>query len=181
MFQGLTPQYRPYCTYPQFVIPGSEIPEWFSHQSMGPEVNIKLHYSHLCSDFMGIALCAMVCSDATNIEMKWSFIVNGNEIICRKPLVEITNIASDHILLSYISTIYELDIFSKSLMEYDANGFCQVGNRFEISIDLEGKFGSTKEVKKCGVRLLYKKDIEDPIPTTPYERLDVPHHNFNRR
>uniref|UniRef100_A0A2N9FAW2 Disease resistance protein RPS4B/Roq1-like leucine-rich repeats domain-containing protein n=1 Tax=Fagus sylvatica TaxID=28930 RepID=A0A2N9FAW2_FAGSY len=68
-----------WINYPEIVIPGSEIPEWFSHQSMGPE----------------------------------------------------------------------------------------------------GKFRSTKEVKKCGVRLLYKKDIEDPIPTTPYERLDVPHHNFN--
>jgi hypothetical protein len=51
----------------------------------------------------------------------------------REPLVDITNIASDHILLSYISTKYLGDKFSKSLVEYDANGFCQIGIRFEIS------------------------------------------------
>uniref|UniRef100_A0A2N9IVR2 TIR domain-containing protein n=1 Tax=Fagus sylvatica TaxID=28930 RepID=A0A2N9IVR2_FAGSY len=89
-----------FSSYPQIVIPGSEIPEWFSHQSMGPEVNIKLHYSDLCNDVMGIALCAVI------------------------------------------------------------------GIRFEISCrDKWPPLRSSKEVKKCGVRLLYKKDIEDPIPT----------------
>ena len=181
MFQGLWHESSP---YPKIVFPGSEIPEWFSHQSMGPEVNIKLHYSHLCSDFMGIALCAMVCSDASPYKnFKWSFIVNGNKIICRQHLVDIANIASDHILLSYISTKYLGDKFSKSLVGYDANGLCQIGNRFEIFqyYYSRGKWimSNSKEVKKCGFRLLYKKDIEDPIPTTPYERLDVPHHNFN--
>ena len=58
MFQD--PQNTDHCQQMLIVIPGSEIPEWFSHQSMGPEVNIKLHYSHLCSnDFMEslFALC----------------------------------------------------------------------------------------------------------------------------
>uniref|UniRef100_A0A2N9GGH9 NB-ARC domain-containing protein n=1 Tax=Fagus sylvatica TaxID=28930 RepID=A0A2N9GGH9_FAGSY len=109
-----------YCQQMIIVIPGSEIPEWFSHQSMGPEIS----------------------------EIR----------------------------------------FSKSLVEYDANGFCQIGIRFEIDYPGKETFRSSKEVKKCGFRLLYKKDIEDPIPTTaqcsnnnitPYEGLDVPHHNFN--
>uniref|UniRef100_A0A2N9G1W6 ADP-ribosyl cyclase/cyclic ADP-ribose hydrolase n=1 Tax=Fagus sylvatica TaxID=28930 RepID=A0A2N9G1W6_FAGSY len=148
------------------VIPGSEIPEWFSHQSMGPEVNIKLHYSHLCNDFMGIALCAVFGSDGTpHININCIFIVNGNEIGSPVLQVKITTIASDHILLSYRSTTYLKDRFSKSLVEYDANGFCQIGIRFENDYWDTETLGSTKEVKKCGVRLLYKKDIEDPIPT----------------
>ena len=188
MFQGIT--YRPYYTYPQIVIPGNEIPEWFSHQSMGPEVNIKLHYSHLCSnDFMGIALCAVFCYDATPYKnINWCFIVNGNEIYRPRYGPYIATIASDHILLSCISTTDLEHKFSKSLVEYDANGFCQIGIRFESYYWDKETFRSSKVVKKCGVCLLYKKDIEDSIPTTaqcsnnnitPYEGLDVPHHNFN--
>uniref|UniRef100_A0A2N9FZX7 C-JID domain-containing protein n=1 Tax=Fagus sylvatica TaxID=28930 RepID=A0A2N9FZX7_FAGSY len=144
------------------VSPGSEIPEWFSHQSMGPQVNIKLHYSHLCNDFMGIALCAVFCSNATPYKgINWSLIVNGNEIRMPESGVDITTIASDHILLSYCSTTYLRDRFSKSLVEYDANGFCEIGIRFEI--DYGDKW--SKEVKKCGFHLLYKEDIKDPIPT----------------
>jgi hypothetical protein len=150
----------------RIVIPGSEIPEWFSHQSMGPEVNIKLHYSHLCNEVMGIAVCAVVCSDATSHKgIKWNFIVNGNEIPIPKPGVDIATIASDHILLSYSSTIGLEEEFSKSLVEYDANGFCQIGIRFEIDYPGKETFRSSEEVKKCGLRLLYKKDIEYLIPT----------------
>uniref|UniRef100_A0A2N9GPK6 Disease resistance protein Roq1-like winged-helix domain-containing protein n=1 Tax=Fagus sylvatica TaxID=28930 RepID=A0A2N9GPK6_FAGSY len=111
---------------PLFVIlPGSEIPEWFSHQ------------------------------------------INGKEIVIGSR-VDITTIASDHILLSYSSTTDLEDEYAKSLVEYDANGFCQIGIRFQISKhDTRGKrLRLPKGVKKCGLRLLYKKDIEDPIPTT---------------
>jgi hypothetical protein len=140
---------------PQIVIPGSEIPEWFSHQSMGPEVNIKLHYSHLCNDFMGIAFCAVTSSEKT---ISWRFIVNGKEIYRSLCKMDIITIASDHILLACYSTGDFRDRFSKSLVENDANGFCQIGIRFQIDFQNKG-------VKKCGVRLLYKKDIEDHIPT----------------
>jgi hypothetical protein len=159
----------------EIVIPGSEIPEWFSHQSMGPEVNIKLRYSHLCNDFMGIALCAVFSSDATpNKSLRWTHIVNGKEIGrgLFGPLLEvdIDIIASDHILLSYNSTTDLGDEFRKSLVEYDANGICQIGIRFEIKYWLKEHRNAErgeemrKEVKKCGFRLLYKEDIEDLIP-----------------
>ena len=38
----------------ELLIPGSEIPKWFSHQSEGTSLNLKGP-----SDFMGIALCAV--------------------------------------------------------------------------------------------------------------------------
>ena len=44
------------------VIPETEIPEWFSHQSIGAEVNLKESYSQLCNERMGIAVCAVFCS-----------------------------------------------------------------------------------------------------------------------
>jgi hypothetical protein len=151
MFQGILDPLRP--SYLTIVIPGSEIPEWFSHLSMGPEVNIKLHYSHLCNDFMGIAFCAVTSSKK---HFSWSFIVNGKEI--HRGGCSMGTIESDHIFLACCSTRALGDRFSKSLVENDANGFCQIGIRFQMDFQNKG-------VKKCGVRLLYKKDIEDHIPT----------------
>ena len=58
-------------------------------------------------------------------------------------------------------------------MEYDANGFCQIGIRFEIDYPGKETFRSSEEVKKCGLRLLYKKDIEYLIPTDS-DSNDVP-------
>jgi hypothetical protein len=128
MFQG----FWPFHNF-RIVIPGSKIPEWFSHQSMGPEVNIKLHYSHLCNDFMGIALCAVFSSDGITSKSIWcSFKVNGKEIDTVVRGEETTTIASDHILLYYRDHKNLKDEFSKSLVEYDANGFCQISIRFEI-------------------------------------------------
>ncbi|KAF3946477.1 hypothetical protein CMV_027260 [Castanea mollissima] len=37
-----------------FLIPGSEIPKWFSHQSEGTSLNLQGP-----SDFMGMAMCAV--------------------------------------------------------------------------------------------------------------------------
>ena len=91
---------------------------------MGPEVNIKLHYSHLCNDVMGIAVCTVFSSDGIPYEnINWCFIVNGNAIRSSN-FMGINTIVSDHILLSYISTTDLEHKFSKSLVEYDANGFC---------------------------------------------------------
>ena len=56
MFQGLSPQFS--CNIYDVVIPGSDIPGWFTHQSMGDEANIK-EPSNLCNEWMGIALCVV--------------------------------------------------------------------------------------------------------------------------
>ncbi|GMY08047.1 inactive disease resistance protein RPS4-like, partial [Fagus crenata] len=153
-----------FLRFSQIVIPGSEILEWFSHQSMGPEVNKKLHYSDFCNDVMGIAFCAVVCSDAgctvfssdaAHKYIQWNFIANGKEIHFEEAEVDISTVTSDHILLSYISTTDLGGKFSKSLVEYDANGFCQIGIRFETYCwDKGAPLRSSKGVKKCGVRLL---------------------------
>ena len=43
------------------VFPGSEMPEWFSHQCMRDEVNIMEPFSHLCNDWIGIVVCIVFC------------------------------------------------------------------------------------------------------------------------
>ena len=38
------------------------MPEWFSHQYMVNEVNIMEPFSHLCNEWMGVAVCVVFCS-----------------------------------------------------------------------------------------------------------------------
>uniref|UniRef100_A0A2N9ICL5 NB-ARC domain-containing protein n=1 Tax=Fagus sylvatica TaxID=28930 RepID=A0A2N9ICL5_FAGSY len=79
------------------------------------------------------------------------------------------------------------DEFSKSLVEYDANGFCQIGIRFEIDDWFKEHRNAERgeemrtEVKKCGFRLLYKEDIEDPIPIDSDSTLVTEGNKVKRR
>ncbi|XP_065633289.1 disease resistance protein RUN1-like [Quercus suber] len=82
-------------------------------------------------------------------------------------------------LSSINSTSWEEDI--KLLNEYEANELDQIGIKIETH-------DSGMEVKKCGFRMVYKKDIEElnqtmaqssNINIIPYKDLDVLHHNFD--
>jgi hypothetical protein len=66
----------------------------------------------------------------------------------------IPNVLSDHLYLLYLYPSYYNENDIKLLWECDAKGFSQIG----IKIDTRG---TGLEVKKCGHRMVYKKDIED--------------------
>ncbi|XP_030936579.1 TMV resistance protein N-like [Quercus lobata] len=155
------------------LFPGSEILEWFSHQCMGHEVNIMEPFSHLCNDGIGIAFCIVFCTLPSHPIQYYSPIscelkINGKYFnYVSGELVALSN----HIMLLY---------FLPQLWECDANGFCEIGIKIEDT--------PTSLVKKCGLRVVYKKDIEDLNSAMahcsnngiiPYKGFDVPHHNFN--
>ncbi|XP_075650557.1 TMV resistance protein N-like isoform X2 [Castanea sativa] len=152
--QGLSPNYR--GERYDVVFPGSEIPEWFSHQCMGNEVNIMEPFSHLCNDWIGIAVCIVFCPLPHHQichDPCYNLSANGKDMpfdltICNRFVA-----VSDHIWLSYVLPQYLLEKGEKSLWEYDANGFREIG----IKIRNRG----SSLVKKCGLRVVYKKDIED--------------------
>ena len=166
------------------IIPGSVIPKWFRHQSSGDEVNIKEPSSHLCTnEWIGIAVCNVFCSPPHHQikgfrSLYCQLIVNGNELSVT-PSIELEFGSSDHVWLLYLlNQYYKESEDLKLLKECEANEFSQIG----IKIYTDQKM----EVKKCGVRMLYKKDIEDLIQTMPqssntsiipHEDLGVLHHN----
>ena len=179
MFQGLSPKYQDDLYY--IVFPGSEIPEWFSHQCMGDEVNIMEAFSHSCNEWIGIAICVVFschpqeknCNTCTlTINGKnWNFGLRIEESV----------VLSDHIWLSYcFPQRYWKEEDRKSLWECDANGFREIGIKISCN--------RSCLVKKCGLRVVHKKDIEDLNQTMaqcsnnsiiPYKGLDIPHHYFD--
>nr|XP_023925283.1 disease resistance-like protein DSC1 [Quercus suber] len=166
------------------IISGSVIPKWFIHQSIGAEVNIKEPSSHLCDDWMGIAIC-IVFSYLLNFSLSCRLIANGKVMSATADFVQTANFVdkigrlSENIWLCYLlPQYYEKDI--KLLSECEANEWSQIG----IKIETRGSC----IVKKCGLRLVYKKDIEELNRTmaqssntniTPYENLDFLYHNFD--
>ncbi|CAN6555716.1 unnamed protein product [Malus baccata var. baccata] len=51
---------------PRVVLPGSEIPKWFSNQSVGNSVNVKLPPPS-CTDWLGIAFCLVFLDPNQNL------------------------------------------------------------------------------------------------------------------
>ena len=153
------------------VFPGREIPEWFSHQNMGKEVKIKLP-SHLCKN-VGIAIC-VVCPT-----LDYSLTANEKEISFES--FPDAPVSADHLRLVYVTPQFFDEESNKLLWEGDVDGFSQIRIKIET-----GDFGV--KVKKWGIRMIYNEDIEDLDRTmvqnsnnsiTPYDGMDVVHHNFD--
>ena len=154
------------------VIPRTEILEWFSHQSIGAEVNIKESYSQLCNEWMGIAVCAIFCSYHNRDSLFCWLTANGKRISSALAIGSIV-ILSDHIWLLYLLPQFYPEGEGKSLWECDSNGFNRISIYFGTGPDLE--------VKKYKLRMVYKKDIEDLNRAIAQSRNNsiIPHKGFN--
>ena len=142
------------------------MPEWFSHHCMGNEVNIMEPFSHLCNDWIGIAVCIaflpLPCQQIRCRPVHFQLRANGKDMSfinrdgTRSDYYIIDHYivaSSTHIWLLYLLPQHIWEEDRKSLWECDANGFREIGIKIDDT--------DSGLVKKCGLRVVYKKDIED--------------------
>ena len=103
----------------------------------------------MCDELAGIASCGVICcrQPIDLLQLDSYLICNGNIIDTHLTMCPVLQDLSDRLLLVY---------FPRATSNWKicvVNGFAKFGIRFRAH-------GSGMEVKECGIRLVYKKEIE---------------------
>ncbi|GMI65475.1 hypothetical protein like AT5G17680 [Hibiscus trionum] len=174
------------CVY----IPGSEIPEWFSHQRVESSIKIQLPLNiRNDSQWMGVAFCCIFTNDDASrdeqLECRAAIHhINSGKVDCdgsvfrgRNPrqvdwsgwlLGEGYNqpIMKDHLFLRYWSRdkLYPVsseDKCCESETESFSTSDCSNHEWDELELSITSAACNCVKVKKCGVRIVYEKDLEE--------------------
>ncbi|TYG47758.1 hypothetical protein ES288_D11G366600v1 [Gossypium darwinii] len=139
------------------VMPGSEIPEWFSQQKNDSSIKIPLRKD---SQWIGVASCCIFINNDASRDDE----IDGSGWLVGKRYNE--PIMKDHLFLRYWSR----DKLYPISME-DKNGHCETNNLWatdcldqkwdELEVCFTHLFEYRPKVKKCGVRIVYEKDLEE--------------------
>ncbi|KAG8479610.1 hypothetical protein CXB51_029445 [Gossypium anomalum] len=173
------------------IMPGSEIPEWFSQQTNDSSIKIPLHINlRKDSQWIGVACCCIfINNDASRddeVISCFAFIYcrNSEQASCGGSIFRGRNrrqidgrfwsvgkgfnepIMKDHLFLHYWSR----DQLYPISME-DEYGHCETNNLRatdcldqkcdELEVSFADIFECNAKVKKCGFRIVYEKDLEE--------------------
>ncbi|KAL2328009.1 hypothetical protein Fmac_021436 [Flemingia macrophylla] len=154
----------------QIVIPGAQIPRWFSNQNVGS--SIKMDLSSVMDDpnWMGVACCALLAAhdDPTNLNDKWQVDYHGDigynfpDLLPNQywvlPILLNNDLVTggiDHLFILFASPEHIISDQSRYKGEmHDLDKMV-----FETKI-YEHPKGLHLEVKNCGYRTVYKKDLQ---------------------
>ncbi|TYI03626.1 hypothetical protein ES332_A11G352700v1 [Gossypium tomentosum] len=156
------------------VIPGNEIPEWFSQQRGGSVIEIPLPLNvQNDSQWFGVAFCCIfgdedgseikVIGGPTYIHSTYSGESSSNGSVFQVKNSQVVDftfinfgrrpITKDHLFLRYFSR--------EVLNALSLKDKCETNNlSLEMSFQ-ESKWHPSVKVKKCGVRIMYEKDLEE--------------------
>ncbi|XP_021803953.1 TMV resistance protein N-like [Prunus avium] len=143
--------------YFNIIIPGSEIPDWFSNQSLGNSV-IETLPSEFNSKWMGFAFCALFEPTYLKQHSKY-YALHGLSNTFLGPMIGISvhNLASDHLWLLVLSKFS----FLGSSMTHENYWMEKCGGPIQFCVGTPYGVREETFVKKCGVRILYEQDAEE--------------------
>ncbi|KAE8675492.1 Cullin-associated and neddylation dissociated [Hibiscus syriacus] len=163
------------------IIPGSEIPEWFSHQRVESSIKMPLPLNiRNDSQWMGVAFCFIFSGgdSSVNEEIRCKAVIRCGEPrdldYDSIPLGKSFNqpIKNDHLFLGYLGRdvlypYYLENECGESKTENTSTPDCsnQECDELELSFEYDAR-GKGVGVKKCGVGIVYEKDLEDVQLTT---------------
>ncbi|KAF3440403.1 hypothetical protein FNV43_RR18687 [Rhamnella rubrinervis] len=147
------------------IIPGTRIPEWFRHQNMGPSVRIHLPRNWSNNNWIGFVFCVVFGIHDENVDAEhdsqFQESESSHEITCQLytnegsvstgfgfKISSVTCFKSDHVWVRYVSN----RSFKEPMVKWSSI------NSAEASFGTESQY---LEVKKCGFRAVYKKDVEE--------------------
>ncbi|GMN24607.1 hypothetical protein TIFTF001_051385 [Ficus carica] len=149
--------------------PGNEIPIWFDHQFEGSSITIKLPQQWRDTKFLGFVACAVgdrtahpkmtelscnvkfICLNGENHESFWMFARPNDIVVPALPPA----FNSDHVYMWYWPTGYSICVDAVEVTFRFA--FEELGESRE---DVDIIKPSECEVKRCGIRMLYQKDLD---------------------
>ncbi|GMI78998.1 hypothetical protein HRI_001569100 [Hibiscus trionum] len=173
------------------VIPGNEIPKWFSHQTVDSSIKIPLP-NNIRNDcrWVGIAFCCIFVNDDASRDEELTCeavirhrnsgqagsdgsvfqgrnprrVTGGSWIFskdCDQPVI------NDHLYICYLSNdrlcpLFLEDKCGESETDNSLTSDCsyQEFDELQVSITSDDAHRSVK-VKKCGIRIVYQKDLVD--------------------
>nr|AEE43925.1 TIR-NBS-LRR resistance protein muRdr1A [Rosa multiflora] len=133
----------------KYIIPGSEIPDWFNNQSVGDSVTEKLPSDECNSKWIGFAVCALIVPPSAvpdEIKVFCSWNAYGTGLIGTGTGSWLKQIVSGHLFLAVLA--------SPSRRKPPEN--C-------LEVKFVFKVDPCSHLKKCGARALYEHDMEELI------------------
>ncbi|XP_023897905.1 TMV resistance protein N isoform X3 [Quercus suber] len=176
------------------LIPVSELPKWFRHQTMGNKMNIQVN-SYLSNKWMGMVLsCVLVLNEyhAPNQGLDGDTHSLACELRANGHKYHIDSNFSFSKAFGRVESCYcwQIFLFPQYFEDYRNGSWSPIDDNMlsQIEIIFETE-GTDLEVKKSGAHLLYEQDIEDFKQSlaqsinyvTPYDDYDWlgPRREFN--
>ncbi|KAL6270976.1 hypothetical protein ACE6H2_027887 [Prunus campanulata] len=141
--------------------PGNEIPNWFSHKSEGCSIKIELPRDWFSTDFLGFALSLVVAVDRWECDLdiicKYNFKAsNGESHEVNHPLYAHEYVRDSHEVYVWYNNVFEEVVEGAQSLA----AFYKLVTEVNVHFTVTRFDGEPIWVEKCGICLLYGKDVE---------------------
>ncbi|KAL2328014.1 hypothetical protein Fmac_021441 [Flemingia macrophylla] len=159
----------------RIVIPGTQIPRWFSKQNVGSSIKMDLSSVMEDPNWMGVACCALLAAhdDPTNLDDKWQLNDHGDigyslvNILLPRQLWLLPILLNNDLVTGGIDHLFILFLSRKEIIHYRSLPESKMHDldktEFTTKILEHSKYLHL-EVKSSGYRMAFKKDLQQFEP-----------------